>query len=253
MKTKISLLTFVAICALFFMQCKKTSVSNSEAPTLPTTASNYHLKVIPTNDNTPNDNQITNDGATLGRVLFYDAKLSINNQTSCSSCHTQSLAFADNKSSSIGFEGNKTARNASTIINVINQSSYFWDKRTDKLETMVMQPIRHQVEMGMEKSSVLPKKLAAITYYPALFKKAFGTEEITADRISKAMSQFLRSMTSYDSKADQTMLMQGNFGGWGQTTDPRVTPEEKRGAMLFSNVGCTNCHSGTMKVKQILV
>ena len=94
---------------------------------------------------------------------------------------------------------------------------------------------------------VLPKKLSNIDYYPQLFKNAFGSEEITQEKISKAMAQFLRSMAGFKSKADITNLMNGSGfgGGWGQTSDPRVTQEEKHGAQLFQEKGCTNCHSGS--------
>jgi cytochrome c peroxidase len=252
MKTNFALvMTALVSLSLLLVQCNKSNNTHAQAnaPTLP--ESPYHYQIDSNNmmlgsrNNTPNDNKLTDAGATLGRVLFFDKKLSINNQTACGSCHLQANAFADNVAESNGFEGKKTSRNSSTIINVINQQSYFWDGRTSGLEEMVLQPIRHQVEMGMEKSDILPKKLSIVGYYPELFQKAFGTTDITKERISKALSQFLRSMTSYNSFADQTHLMSGGpNAGWGFTNDPRVTNEQKNGAQLFVNSGCINCHSG---------
>jgi cytochrome c peroxidase len=249
MKTNFAIITATFVSLILFSQCNKSKTNvQTNAPKLPENSFHYYIdstNVLLGANNTPADNQISDAGATLGRVLFFDTKLSINNQTACGSCHLQSNAFADNVAGSSGFEGKKTLRNSSTIVNVINQQSYFWDGRTSGLEEMVLQPIRHQVEMGMEKGDLLPKKLALISYYPDLFNKAFGSTEITKDRISKALAQFLRSMTSFNSFADQTQLMNGGFsGGWGTTTDPRVTGEQKRGAQLFANSGCTNCHSG---------
>ncbi|HOZ50911.1 MAG TPA: cytochrome c peroxidase [Chitinophagaceae bacterium] len=249
MKTNILLLAFVTSSCLLFTQCNKSNkTKSSNSPVLPATVSDYNV-VLPLDalNNTPGDNAITDHGATLGRVLFYDKKLSINNQTACGSCHFQSQAFADPVNLSTGFEGKKTSRNSMAIVNAISSGGYFWDHRTTALEDMVLQPIKHQVEMGMEKIDILPKKIATIDYYPQLFKNAFGSEEITKEKISKAMAQFLRSMVAYNSKADETNLMNGGgFGmGWGQTTDPRVTQAEKHGAQLFQEKGCTNCHSGS--------
>lgn len=249
MKTNLLLIAFVAFTLLMFTECnKRKSTMNNDVPTLPSAALNYKV-TLPAGviDNSPGDNQISDDGATLGRVLFYDKKLSINNQTACASCHLQSKAFSDPVNFSTGFEGKLTGRNSMSIVNSINSTGYFWDNRTARLEDMVMQPIKHQVEMGMEKMDILPLKLQQVSYYAPLFKKAFGSEEITKEKISKAMAQFLRSMTSFDSKADQTNLMNSGVfgGGWGQSTDPRVTPQENHGSLLFFEKGCTNCHSGT--------
>jgi cytochrome c peroxidase len=251
MKNNILFLSIIALSTLIFVQCNKKQ-QVGKVPTLPSEPYNYtfseQTKTVleTTRDNTPSHNKLTNAGATLGRVLFYDTRMSINNNTSCGSCHHQAKAFADPVALSTGFEGGKTSRNASSILNVINQESYFWDGRTVGLETMVLQPIRHQVEMGMEKPEILPKKLATAPYYAQLFENAFGTQDITAERIGMALSQFLRSMTSYNSKADQTgMILPGGFGGgWGSVTDPRVTQEEKNGAALFNSLGCDNCHNG---------
>jgi cytochrome c peroxidase len=246
MKKTLSILLFSSIAVLTLITCNKKNSQQASMPILPATAMDYTV-TLPANapDNTPGNNQITNDGATLGRVLFYDRKLSINNQTACASCHDQNKAFADPVSFSTGFDGVKTARNSMSIVNAISSAGYFWDHRTTHLEDMVIQPVKHNVEMGMEKIDVLPKKLSLVSYYPVLFKKAFGSEEITKERIAMAMAQFLRSMTAYASKADVTNLMGSGFGGgWGQTNDPRVTEQEKRGAMLFVSSGCENCHNG---------
>jgi cytochrome c peroxidase len=241
---KLIVLSTLGMCTLFLVQCSKlTSSGSAKAPNLPTTAFDYKVSmpggVI---DNTPSYNKITNAGATLGRVLFFDNKLSINNATSCAGCHNQANAFSDPVALSKGFEGNHTSRNSMSIINAANENSYFWDGRTESLEVMVLQPVRHQVEMGMEKASILPAKLATVDYYGPLFQAAFGSTEITSERIGLAMAQFLRSMTSYSSLADES----GVARHWGQDSANVLSTTERNGAALFfGKAGCASCHSGT--------
>jgi cytochrome c peroxidase len=241
---KLQIIGLLSVGAVLLVQCGKLKSNGSAAltPNLSSTAPDYSV-AMPAGvlDNTPSNNNITNDGAQLGRVLFYDKALSINNSTACGSCHAQTAGFADPSSKSIGFEGKHTARNSMSIINTSNENSYFWDGRTEKLETMVLQPVRHEVEMGIEKAELLPAKLNAIAYYKPLFKKAFGTEEITKERIGFAMAQFLRSLSSYSSRADEANVA----NNWGGDPNNVLTPTERRGsALFFGNAGCATCHSG---------
>jgi len=131
--------------------------------------------------------------------LFYDKKLSLNNTVSCASCHKQVQGFSDNEIFSEGFEGRITSRNAPHLVNLYEAGAYFWDGRTATLEELALQPVENHIEMGIENMDDLPAKLAAQDYYSPLFTDAFGTSEVTPDRISKALAQFLRSMTSYNS------------------------------------------------------
>ena len=154
-------------------------------------------------DNTPATNAITDAGATLGRVLFYDKRLSINNTTSCASCHQQARGFGDANKLSNGFAGGKTGRHSMGLTNArfYQNGRFFWDERAATLEDQVLQPIQNEVEMGMTLAQLTPK-LAATDFYPTLFKAAFGTTDVTSDRISKALAQFVRSLTSFQSKYD---------------------------------------------------
>ena len=198
-------------------------------------------------NNTPDDNPITNEGATLGRVLFYDKRLSHNNATSCSSCHRQENDFSDPDQFSEGFEGELTGRHSMGLSNnaYYGPGKYFWDERAATLEHQVLQPIQSPVEMG----STLPEvrsKLEATSFYPALFQQAFGSPEITDDKISKAMAQFVRSMVSYQSKFDQAVAL-------GTPAAPNYaavfTDEERRGAGLFHfQGGCSTCHTTQLQV-----
>lgn len=155
-------------------------------------------------DNTPEDNLITDMGATLGRVLFYDKNLSIDNTISCASCHKQELAFSDTARFSLGINGQRTARNSMTIINsrFYENGRFFWDERASSLEEQSLIPIQDHKEMGMELSDLV-QKLDTIDYYAVLFRNAFGTESISTDRIAKALSQYMRSIVSINSKFDR--------------------------------------------------
>lgn len=206
---------------------------------LPATALSYKLPSkseangIAFNENAANP--ITDDAATLGRVLFYDKKLSLNNQVACASCHHQANAFADNVALSVGFNGQKTTRNASTITNANLEKGLFWDMRSPNLEDLATRPVRNHVEMGIEDMDKLSVKLAKIAYYAPLFEKAFGSKDINGERISKSVAQFLSAMVTYNSKFDQGK--KNNFANF--------TSNERIGMDLFmTKLHCNNCHGG---------
>jgi cytochrome c peroxidase len=180
---------------------------------------------------------VTDAQADLGRVLFYDTKLSLNNAISCGSCHFQKLAFADGRASSPGFEGKMTPRNAMSIVNpAMEQIGLFWDNREDCVYNLSLKPVQNHIEMGMEDLEILSKKLAAVEYYPDLFMKAYGgSPAITPDKIAQATNAFLRSFISWESKYDEGR--KGNFSNF--------TAEESRGMKLFNDwegARCANCH-----------
>lgn len=192
-------------------------------------------------DNTPNNNPITNAGATLGRVLFYDTKLSANNTVSCASCHVQANGFSDPNTLSIGFEGGLTGRNSMGLSNAkfYQNGRFFWDERAATLEDQVLMPIQDEVEMGLTLDELV-SKVAAEEYYEILFTRAFGDATVTSDRISRAMAQFIRSMVSYESRFDQGMAQVNNPG----QNFPNFTPSENLGKNLFfsNRTRCNDCH-----------
>jgi cytochrome c peroxidase len=203
-------------------------------------------------DNTPADNQTTDAGATLGRVLFYDTRLSANDHEACGSCHLQSHGFSDTARVSAGFLGGHTARHSMGLSNAryYQRGRFFWDERAITLEDQALRPIQDATEMGM-KLDDLEAKLALVPYYPALFQSAFGTPQVTRDRISRAIAQFVRSLASTHSRYDQAFASgpPPNFAGV-------LTAQEVEGLILFGGsglpgqtVGCDRCH-GT--ITQIL-
>lgn len=185
------------------------------------------------------DKGISNKVATLGRVLFYEPKLSLTNNVACASCHKQEFGFADPVAFSTGFDGGKTARNASTIINPIEQNALFWDARETDIKQMVMMPIKHSVEMGLDNFEAMERKLSALDYYKQLFKEAFGDDQITRERIAESLSQFVLSMVSGRSKFDEA-----DPNGWGVTNTLVFNDQELEGLNLFFGVArCANCHN----------
>ncbi|MFT5196600.1 MAG: cytochrome c peroxidase [Cellvibrionaceae bacterium] len=218
-------------------------------PQLPSTHYNYANPDLPNyfeqgrvnnTDNTPNNNQVTDAGATLGRVLFYDVKLSANDTTSCSSCHQADSGFSDPRQFSVGFQGGQTPRNSMGLSNAryYDPGAFFWDERAATLETQVLLPIQNSVEMGMDLDTLVTK-LTATDYYEPLFEDAFGDDTITNERISRALAQFVRSMVSYQSKFDT-----------GQQTDfTNFTAQEEEGRQLFNGRGqCSRCHTTEVQV-----
>ncbi len=183
--------------------------------------------------------KVTDAGATLGRVLFYDAKLSLTNTKACASCHLQEKGFADPVAFSKGFDGRLTTRNASAIANTLEHNMFFWDGRETDIKSMVLRPIENHIEMGMDNFKALEKKLGTLDYYKPLFKDAFGTEEVTEARIAESLSQFLNSMVSGNSTFDRS-----NPGSWG-SGDPTVfNPSQQRGnELFFGKARCANCHN----------
>jgi len=183
---------------------------------------------------TKNIPKITDAGATLGRVLFYDRSLSLNNSVSCGSCHSQAHAFADNKAKSIGLKGRETNRNSMAFLNPALTENMFWDSREPGVKDLVLSPVQDHIEMGMVSLDYLEEKLATRPYYAALFEEAYGSEEITRERISDAVAQFICSMTTFRSKFDQI--------GNGAT----LTQQEAVGKRIFfgDDAKCSSCHSG---------
>lgn len=238
----------IAIC---FIACADEPITEPEErakiPVLPDTPFDYlsaydfpthftsdpQLTIIAGNFE-PSENPLTNEGATLGRVLFYDQNLSIDNTISCASCHHQEEGFSDERIKSIGINQQETHRNSMGFVNHRYSRRMFWDMRTNGIENQIPIPIENPEEMGLPLEELIPK-LSLLDYYPDLFSAAFGNEEITEERISFAMSQFIRSISSFNSKYDQGISM--GFSNFSEI--------ENQGRELFfsGDVLCNHCHS----------
>lgn len=230
------------------------SLSNYAAPVLPA----YYDATVSAIDNTPPQDPVDDKIATLGRVLFYDKQLSVNNTVSCASCHSQTNGFDDAQRFSVGFEGNAfTTAHAMRLGNsrYYRPGDTFWDRRADSLEAQASQPIQNAIEMGFDAAhggfAAVITKLQNLSYYPALFTFAFGDATITEARVQRALAQFERAMVSTGSRWDTGYS--ANYApaapdrGLG-TAIASFTAEENQGRALFMNppnaggAGCVGCH-----------
>jgi cytochrome c peroxidase len=192
--------------------------------------------------NIPADNPTTKQGVYLGRMLFYETKLSANNTLSCGSCHHQNKAFTDGLVFSKGVDGVLTPRNSMSLANLLWARKFFWDGRANGLEEQAATPLTNPHEMGQSLASSA-QKLSQTAAYPSLFKLVYGDENITGDRIVKAIAQFERTLISANSRYDQYLR-----GAYKPTTD------ELKGMELFNNApqpekgirgaNCAHCHGG---------
>lgn len=196
----------------------------------------------------PADNPLTQEGVDLGRRLFHDTRLSINNTQSCASCHDQAHAFTDPRRFSLGAEGQAGTRNAMPLFNLAWHSAFFWDGRSPTLRQQVMMPVQDKHEMNETPERVIEKLKAAPDCMDA-FALAFGSPGITEDRMAKALEQFLLTLVSQDSRYDRAARKIG-----------QLTESEKRGLQLFvtefdpkrglRGADCFHCHGGTLFASQ---
>ena len=197
-------------------------------------------------DNTPTDNPITDDGVTLGRVLFYDKNLSNDNSISCASCHKQEFGFSDNTPKSIGISGEHTFRNSMGFANAgfYAAENFSWDHKSPNLEAQVLLPIADETELGNTLENLV-EKLNELAYYEPLFINAFGDSQITSTKISKALSQFVRSIYSFNTKYDRGIEITKDIF----IDFPNFTAKENLGKDVFNGkltpgaIGtCITCH-----------
>lgn len=179
-------------------------------------------------------NPITVNGIALGKKLFYEGKLSRNNTISCGFCHIQEYAFTHHGHNvSHGIDDRLGIRNAPPIQNMAFLKNYTWDGVGHNLDERSLVPITADFEMDSSLPEVVGK-LNADSNYKKLFKAAFGDENITGDRVLKAISQFMATLVSADSKYDRMKKGTAAF-----------TSEENQGMNLFQNK-CASCHSGDL-------
>jgi cytochrome c peroxidase len=262
---------------VFLVACAKTdSAANVTATTLytaittafgseidPNNLANYAAQPKPAyivKDNTGN-NPITNAKATLGRVLFYDKNLSIDNTISCASCHKQAFAFSDTAIISAGVAGGLTDRHSMRLVNerFAVEAKFFWDERAASLESQTTQPIANHQEMGFSGQTgranigALLTKLQGIGYYNELFKFVYGDITVTEARLQESLAQFVRSIQSFDAKYDIGRAAVNN----DRQPFPNFTAQENEGKDLFlappvfdgssnrigGGLGCNGCHN----------
>jgi len=182
----------------------------------------------------PYDNRPTPQRIELGKLLYFDKRLSKSEKISCASCHNPELGWSDAEPKAIGHEGKIGPRNSPTIINTAYQTHQFWDGRVETLEEQALGPIEANVEMNMPLDILIPK-LRKIKGYVKLFEKAYPGLGITKDTLAKAIASFERTILSTEAPFDR--YIKGDKGA--------ISKEAKDGFELFKEKGrCTDCHSG---------
>ena len=233
---KQALYSIFALCTLAFVACNQDDpIVIPAAPELPDVLFNYSEPETSTNFWLNQQlYDVTDAGATLGRVLFYDKILSLNNKVSCASCHAQENAFADPIQFSRGIDDQVLSRHTMAIGNLYDDVFLFWDGRSNSLEDLALRPVRNHKEMGLDNSEFLIEKIKRASYYTPLFEDAYGDQEISRERVADALAQFVKSMVTSQSKYDNSMA------GVGELT----SIEQQGFNLFFGEAQCYQCHSG---------
>ncbi len=269
---KALLLLFLISLAILISCSKSTTGDTISYPAItaafggtidPNNLINYAGQAVPnyiTKDNA-RGNATNNAKATLGRVLFYDKALSIDNSVSCASCHKQKFAFSDTAIISKGIAGGVTVRHSMRLINTrfAVEPKFFWNERAATLEAQTTMPIQDHAEMGFSGQTGRPglaqllTKLQAINYYKELFQLVYGDQNITEVRMQESLANFVRSIQSFDSKYDVGRAQVPNDGA----PFPNFSAQENQGKQLWitppqfdasgsrigGGLGCNACHN----------
>ena len=181
----------------------------------------------------PEENPYSEAKARLGKILYFDPRLSRSNLISCGSCHNPSFAWGDGLPKGVGENMKTLGRRSPTILNAAWGEVFMWDGRFETLEEQALGPIEAEVEMNMPLDNLL-EKLRKIREYRRHFKDAFGSTKITADRIAKAIATFERTVVSG----------QAPFDRWIEGDEGAISLAAKRGFQLFNGKArCSACHS----------
>lgn len=242
------LLLFVGIILL--ASCKKEVVEYEPTPYQLEIPSHFPQMIIPA------DNPMTVEGVELGRHLFYETRLSLDNSISCASCHSPQNAFSDPRVLSLGVNGTPGNRHSMALVNLGWQKFLFWDGRARSLEQQILEPVPNPVEMHLD-WKVAATRIENDLFYKRMFQKAYGTHYIDSTLISKAIAQFLRTMISGDSKYDVLYKLANNvpLTAKDQLLNQSISIEERAGYDLFMSLNgadCLHCHNGPLMQVQIM-
>jgi cytochrome c peroxidase len=183
------------------------------------------------------DDPPTPERVRLGRWLFFDKRISADNSISCASCHRPENGFSEPTSTSTGISGQVGGRKAPSFTNQAwaVRPHFFWDGRAGSLEEQAGGPMINPIEMGHADHNLVVEKLSKVKGYRKYFEEAFGTPEITIDRVTKAIADYERTRMSGNSPWDQ----------WRAGDQDAVSEDVKKGHRLFfGNAFCNNCHKG---------
>jgi len=182
----------------------------------------------------PRDNPYSPEKVELGKLLYFDTRLSADNTVSCATCHSPAHAFSDGAPVSTGIKGQKGTRSAPTVINRAFSLAQFWDGRAATLEEQAKGPMANPIEMGNTHEAVV-SRIKSIGGYRTMFAAVYGSPEIDIDRVAKAIATFERTVLSGNSAYDR----------WAAGDKKAMTPEQVRGFDVFVNKAkCDQCHEG---------
>jgi cytochrome c peroxidase len=183
----------------------------------------------------PDDNAPTPDRVALGRLLYFDQRLSGDGTISCATCHDPQHGFAEPRKTSTGIGGQLGGRNAPTVINRLFSAEQFWDGRAVDLEAQALGPLVNPIEMGMTSHAVVADVVRGIAGYAPLFETAFGSSIVTIERIGQAIASYERTVWSGNSPYDRHQA--GEVGAMSEAA--------RRGLVLFGGkANCVTCHAG---------
>ena len=229
----IILTVFVSLFATWDISADKSSSAKNELgkkKATPKTLSSLP-KIIPA----PKDNPTLPGRVALGKLLFFDPRLSGDNTMSCATCHLPEKAFTDGLARSKGNDGKMLSRNTQTVLNTAFFSRLFWDGRAKSLEEQALGPIESPDEMN-QKLDELEKELNAIPEYVNQFRKVFGTK-VTRNEIAKSLAAFQRTLVTGASPFDRYLAGKKDA----------LSAAAKRGLTLFKgDAGCIRCHHGPL-------
>lgn len=198
-------------------------------------AAAYEWQPLPTRAPEPADNPSTEAKVELGKMLFFDPRLSSTGSVSCNSCHNVMASGEDNRAGSVGVHGQVGGRTAPTVWNAAFNSVQFWDGRAPSLEEQAKGPVTNPIEMGMPDWAQVVARLKQVPGYVEAFERVFGAgEAIDVDNVAKAIAAYERTLITPNSPYDR--YVQGDTLA--------LTEQQVRGMQTFAEVGCVGCHSG---------
>jgi len=234
------IILYVTVLSLFSWTCSngnqdnENDEQNTKTENELLTKANTFFKVLPKVAENP-ENTITDEKVKLGKILYYDTRLSKEGNISCNSCHNLATFGVDNLATSPGDDGTLGVRNSPTVLNSALQFVQFWDGREPDVEAQAGGPVLNPVEMAMPDEKFVIDRLSKVEMYQQLFKEAFPEEEnpLTYDNLKKAIGAFERTLQT-PSKFDEYL---------GGKTDA-LNEQEQKGLQTFIEIGCTTCHIG---------
>ena len=194
-------------------------------------------EALPEQAPAPADNPTTIEKVELGKMLFFDPRLSATGTISCFSCHNVMEGGDDHRSVSIGVHGQMGGRNAPTVWNAAFLSSQFWDGRAATLEEQAVGPVTNPIEMGMDSLDNAIDRIRAIPGYKRYFDNAFEAgDNVTMENVAKAIAAYERTLITPNSPYD--LYVKGD--------KTALSAQAIRGMTVFEEVGCASCHSGAV-------